>query len=121
MENEQIKQIVDSAVRNLRSLAEVNTIIGKPMMTVQGDTILPISQVTLAFIAGGGEYGKKKKVKLDNQFAGGTGGGATLSPVGFLVINNDGIKILKTDQQSNLSKIVDVAVDMLKEIGKDKQ
>ena len=52
----QIREIVETAVINLKQAAEVNTIIGKPIMTEQG-TIMPVSQMTFAFVAGGGEYG----------------------------------------------------------------
>lgn len=123
MENsiDQIQQIVDTAVNNIRQAAEINTIVGQPIVTLDGSTILPISQVTFAFVAGGGQYGdpiKKSLIKdsYSSQFAGGSGGGATLTPVGFLVITRDGIKMVNSVETSNLDKVVSIAQDLLKKM-----
>lgn len=108
----QIQQIVDVAISNIQHAASVNTIIGQPITTMQGSTILPVSQVSFGFVAGGGEYGTPKKLiggGHAQQFAGGSGGGATLTPVGFLVINGDDIKMVKAENNSNVDKILDLA------------
>ncbi len=114
----QISEIVESAISNLTKVAEVNTIIGKPIVTYDGTTILPISQITFAFMAGGGEYGNKNLAKsfarngIDGNFAGGSGGGTTMKPVGFLVIGKDGVNMIQTDGDSTLEKIIDIAKDL---------
>lgn len=51
MENNQINEIVETALSNLQRVAEVNTIVGKPLVTVDGTTIVPVSQITFAFMA----------------------------------------------------------------------
>ena len=118
--DEQISTIVETAVSNLSKVAEVNTIIGKPIVTMDGTTIMPISQVTFAFMAGGGEYGNKtprKKYITDGagaNFAGGSGGGATLTPVGFLVIDREGVRVIEADSNNTVEKIFDVAKDFVK-------
>ena len=106
----QISEIVETAVSNLSKVAEVNTIIGKPIVTMDGTTVLPVSQINFAFMAGGGEYG---------NFAGGSGGGASLTPVCFLVINKNGVKVLDTDRSSTFDKIFDVAKDVADALKKD--
>ena len=117
----QIREIVDSAVSNIREAAEVNTIIGKPLVTMDGTTILPISQVSFAFFAGGGEYAQPLvKNGMQNQFAGGSGGGASLTPVGFLVIKQDDVKVVNTLGQNSFDKLADVAKDILIGINKKK-
>lgn len=111
----QISEIVDAAVSNLSKVAEVNTIVGKPLVTMDGTTVVPISQINFAFMAGGGEYGNKSARRgnaFDNNFAGGSGGGASLTPVCFLVISKDGVKVLDTDKSSTFDKIFDVAKDI---------
>ena len=105
-----IDQIVQSAVVNIKKAAESNTILGQPFVNSDGSTILPISQVSFAFVAGGGEYDKKAKPKdKDVNFAGGSLGGAVLSPMGFLISNHEGIKLIKFDEESSLEKVIDVA------------
>ncbi len=115
--NNQIREIVDSAVANLSKVAEVNTILGDPIVTVDGTTIMPISQLNFVFVAGGGEYGKgdKKILKADENgyFAGGSGGGATLTPVGFLVIGRNGVEMVNSPQESALGKIMDVVAGLI--------
>lgn len=119
----QISEIVEAAVSNLSKVAEVNTIIGKPLITMDGTTVLPVSQINFAFMAGGGEYGNKsarRRVDVDNSnFAGGSGGGASLTPVCFLVINKDGVKVLDTERSNTLDKIFDVAKDLANTFKKD--
>ena len=115
--NNQIRDIVDSAVANLSRVAEANTVLGDAIVTADGKTIIPISQLNFAFVAGGGEYGKndKKIAKNDGEgyFAGGSGGGATLTPVGFLVISRDGVEIVNSPQESTASKIMDVLAGII--------
>lgn len=113
MDGLQINEIVQSAITNLSKAAEVNTIIGEPLVTMDGTTILPVSQVTFAFMAGGGEYGnaadkRLNKLKPDANFAGGTGGGASLTPVGFLVIDKNGVRMIEAESESVLSKVLDI-------------
>ncbi len=115
----QIQQIVDSAVSNIKQLAETNTVVGQPVITASGSTVFPLSEVTFAFVVGGGEYPDVKN-KKDSQFAGGSGGGATVSPVGFLIVEEDGIKLMRFDGQSNISRIIDAAADLIKEGTKGK-
>lgn len=119
MENTNIKEIVETAISNLSRVAEVNTIVGQPLVTMDGTTILPVSQITFAFMAGGGEYGNKsakrgfQKDGVDANFAGGSGGGATLTPVCFLVVDKNGVKVIEADKGSTIEKIFDVAKDVV--------
>lgn len=119
MENTNIKEIVETAISNLSRVAEVNTIVGQPLVTMDGTTILPVSQITFAFMAGGGEYGNKsakrgfQKDGVDANFAGGSGGGATLTPVCFLVVDKNGVKVIDADKGSTIEKIFDVAKDVV--------
>lgn len=118
--DQQINEIVETAITNLSKVAEVNTIIGKPIVTYDGTTILPISQVTFAFMAGGGQYGNKTPPKhfvgngTNANFAGGSGGGASLTPVGFLVVDKSGVRVIDADKSNTIDKIFDIAKDFAK-------
>ena len=119
MENTSIKEIVETAITNLSRVAEVNTIVGQPLVTLDGTTILPVSQITFAFMAGGGEYGNKsgkrgfQKDGIDANFAGGSGGGATLTPVCFIVVGKNGVRVIEADKGNTIEKIFDVAKDVV--------
>lgn len=115
----QIREIVETAISNLSKIAEVNTIVGQPLVTMDGTTILPVSQITFAFMAGGGEYGNKAakrgfgKDGTDANFAGGSGGGASLTPICFLVVSDGGVKVIEADKTNTVDKIFDVAKDVV--------
>ena len=116
--NNQIREIVDSAVANLSKVAETNTIIGNAIFTANGTTIMPISQLNFMFVAGGSEYGradKKGGSKIDDEgyFAGASGGGATLTPVGFLVVSPNGVEVINSPQESSFSKMMDLVAGLV--------
>jgi len=103
-ENE-IKDLVEAAIANLRDVLGVNTIIGEKIETKDGVTIIPISRVVCGYVAGGGEYGKAEA----KPFAGGSGAGVTVNPVGFLVITGTNVRILSVEN----SDIIDKAIESL--------
>lgn len=112
-----IKEIVDGLTGHMKALTDVDGIIGKPYVTIDGCTILPVSQVTFGFAAGGGEYGGKKPGFISggtlNNFAGASGGGATITPVAFLIVTGDSVKLVSADGNNTYAdKIADMAKDI---------
>ncbi len=101
MADNKISGIIETSLENIRNVVDANTIIGDPINTPNGTTIIPVSKVMVGFASGGVDYlGKNTKkaaentaVKADNlpkNFGGGGGTGVTVQPVGFLVISPDG-------------------------------
>lgn len=80
----QIEQILSTALANIKTVADTETVVGKPVEIGEGVTVVPVSKMTFGFLAGGGEYGDTKK-NADPSFAGGSGGTVTITPVGFLI------------------------------------
>lgn len=76
-----IESMMTTAMEQIKQMVDVNTIIGDPVQTRQGNVILPISKVSFGFVAGGGEYGKGGSIResnkdaTENPFAGGSGAG----------------------------------------------
>ena len=91
-----IKDMMAAAMKDLDSLVDVNTIIGKPFTTKEGTVIIPVSKVTMGFVTGGGEYGEVKTFGKDSSmpFAGGNGAVISLKPTGFLVDNGENVKLI---------------------------
>lgn len=88
-----LKQIIDSTLSQIGSVADVNTVIGDPITTAEGTTIIPFSKVSVGYASGGADYDGKKENSDGNKnvhFAGGNGAGVSVTPLGFLVINKDG-------------------------------
>ena len=78
-----INDFTQSALKSLRSLVDVNTIIGEPINSAEGVVIVPISKVSFGYASGGSDLPVQKEGDL---FGGGTGGGVTIQPLAFLVI-----------------------------------
>jgi len=97
MANEnKLQDIIKTSLESIRSMVDANTVIGNPINTESGTTIIPISKISMGFASGGLDYnGKDPKVaqngtsKLQN-FGGGGGTGLSVVPVGFLVVSKDG-------------------------------
>ena len=91
MANEnKIPEIIKSSLENIRSMVDANTIVGEPINTVQGTTIIPISKVSVGIATGGVDYNSKKESVRPQNFGGGGGTGLMVSPVGFLVVDTKG-------------------------------
>ena len=99
--NQKINHLIDLSLEKLDTLADVNTIIGKPIITASGFQVIPFSKVTLGNLSGGGEYGDVKVVKEPDSFpfAGGSGAVVSMKPMGFLVDDGKSCRILRiTDE-----------------------
>ena len=92
MANEnKIPEIIRSSMESIRSMVDANTVIGDPIATDAGTTIIPISKISIGIASGGVDYNPKKDAQPRPQnFGGGGGTGLTVSPAGFLVIDRHG-------------------------------
>lgn len=106
MSDHPINGIMNTAMENLKTMVDVNTIIGEPVTASDGSVIVPVSKVSFGLAAGGGEY-SGKFAENSNPFAGGVGAGVTITPVAFLVATKDNVKLLPMDGDDAVSKLVD--------------
>ncbi len=89
MEETKQSEIIKSALQNVRSMVDANTVTGTPITTDSGTVIIPVSKVYVGIATGGVDYFGKRSNQKQN-FGGGGGTGVTVSPVGFLVIDPKG-------------------------------
>lgn len=90
-----IAELVATAMSSIKEMVDVNTIVGEPVETSDGTVIIPISRVSFGFGAGGTEFTTKAKpVDGDANFGGGTGGGVSINPMGFLVVCGGNVQFL---------------------------
>ena len=117
--NEKINGLIDNSLQALNTLADVNTIIGKPILTASGIQIIPFSKVTMGNLSGGGEYGEVKMVKEFDAlpFAGGSGAVISMKPMGFLIDDGKNCRIVKVTDEA-LDNLVERASDILRDIVK---
>ena len=91
MANEnKIPEIIKSSLENIRSIVDANTVVGDPITTDVGTTIIPISKISVGIASGGVDYNDKSERQKPQNFGGGGGTGLSVSPAGFLVIDKNG-------------------------------
>ncbi|OQP06511.1 sporulation protein YtfJ [Geobacillus sp. 46C-IIa] len=134
MTNHPIQGLMTTAMENLKQMIDVNTIIGDPVETPDGSVILTVSKVGFGFAAGGSEFmldgqqngqgtqaggnGQNGQARGNGHpFGGGSGGGVSITPIAFLVVNSSGVKLLHLDESTHLyEKILDVAPQAFEKI-----
>lgn len=116
-----IDNMMQTTMESIRGMVDVNTVVGAPVMDQKGTTIIPISKVSFGFVAGGGEYavedGKQKPVPTDVfPFAGGTGAGVSVQPVGFLVVTENQVKVLPAQTTGAMERMVELLPQLIEEL-----
>ena len=115
--NEKINSLINSSLDKLDSLADVNTIMGKPITTISGIQVIPFSKVTLGNLSGGGEYGDVKVIKETDTFpfAGGSGAVVSMKPMGFLIDDGNSCRILRITDEP-LDNLIERAGEILHDV-----
>ena len=125
MNQHPIGDLMNAAMENLVSMINVNTIIGEPISAPDGSLILPVSKVGVGFAAGGSEFHQNQPsestsqggIKSVHPFGGGTGGGASITPIAFLVVNKEGVKLLHLDQNTHLiERLIDLTPQAIEKV-----
>ena len=86
-----INNLMGTVMENIKGMVDVNTIIGDPVETSSGTIIIPVSKVGFGFAAGGSDFSPRPD---QTAFGGGSGAGVSISPIGFLVVTADQIKLI---------------------------
>lgn len=92
MAEKPVQELMAGALSKMRELVDSNTVIGTPINTQDGTTILPISKISFGFVSGGTDFAGKTQKDL---FGGAASSGASITPVGFLVIKDGNVKLLQ--------------------------
>jgi sporulation protein YtfJ len=127
-----IQGLMKTAMEAIKDMVDVNTIVGDAVETPDGNVIVPISRVSFGFVAGGSEYepggagraSAKRAGAAQTQdgsdglaFGGGSGGGVSIHPVGFLVVGQGAVRLLPVDGRAVIDRLIDLAPMLLEKIG----
>ena len=129
MEEHPINQLLDISLDKVIHMIDTQKIIGHPIDLGNGRTLIPISKVTFGFGAGGSEFDSNKQLKksIFNSessedlfpFGGGSAGGVSISPLAFIVVDNNEVSVMYTEKNETIyEKIFDYIRSFAK--GKDK-
>ncbi|MEG1499966.1 MAG: spore germination protein GerW family protein [Clostridia bacterium] len=103
-EENKINDLISETLLKLKSLSDSGTIVGDPIVTPEGVTIIPVCKASVGFVLGGGEYPSTKgkhKSPINYPMAGGSGGGVNLVPVGFLVESGKEVSFISCERVSD--------------------
>ena len=84
----EMNDIIKTSLEGIKAFANVDTVIGNPINTPNGVTIIPVSKVTVGFVGVGVDYGSKK-IANNQNFGSGSGTGVSVTPLAFLTVNKD--------------------------------
>lgn len=113
-----LPNMLENTISKIRELVDVNTVVGQPIPTQDGVTIIPVSKISVGVGGGGSDFVSKNANKYENPFGGGAAGGVKITPVGFLVIREGTVRMLPiaTPANTTADRLVEQVPDVLDKI-----
>ncbi len=108
-----LPNMLDNTIAKIREMVDVNSVIGNPITTPDGVTIIPVSKVSVGFGGGGSDYTKNQEA-----FGGGAGGGVKVTPICFLIVKDGAVRMMPVAAPANTTadRIVEQVPDVLDKI-----
>lgn len=112
----QLNAIMQTTMEKVREMADTNTIVGDPIQTPDGVTLIPVSRVSLGFGIGGGDYGKTQP----QNFGGGSGAGVRIEPMAFLVLRDGFARVLPVavPPVSTVDRVIEMVPEIMDRVEK---
>ena len=113
-----LPNMLENTISKIRELVDVNTVVGQPITTQDGVTIIPVSKISVGVGGGGSDFVSKNANKYETPFGGGAAGGVKITPVGFLVIREGTVRMLPiaTPANTTADRLVEQVPDVLDKI-----
>ena len=120
MEKHPINDLMAVTMEKMREMVDANAIVGQPITTPDGVTLIPVSRMSFGFGSGGGDYNTKYTAGKDASFAGGSGAGVDIAPIVFLVVKDGFVRVLPVavPPASTLDRVIDMAPDIMDKVDK---
>ena len=120
MEKHPINDLMAVTMEKMREMVDANAIVGQPITTPDGVTLIPVSRMSFGFGSGGGDYNTKYIAGKDASFAGGSGAGVDIAPIAFLVVKDGFVRVLPVavPPASTLDRVIDMAPDIMDKVDK---
>ena len=120
MDKHPIEGLMTTTLESIRDMIDVNTVVGEPIATADGATVVPISRVSFGFVAGGGEMKPASTAAQPPEppFAGGAGAGVTVQPLGFLVTGPDGVRLMPAQCYQPIDRVIELIPQVVAELKK---
>ena len=108
-----LPNMLENTIAKIREMVDVNSVIGEPITTPDGVTIIPVSKVSVGFGGGGSDF-----TKGNDAFGGGAGGGVKVTPICFLIVQNGNVRMMPVPVAANTTadRLVEMVPDTLDKI-----
>lgn len=116
--SQSLPNMLENTIAKIREMVDVNSVIGDPITTADGVTIIPVSKVSVGFGGGGSDYVSRNVNKQENPFGGGAGGGVKVTPIAFLIVKEGNVRMLPVAAPANTTtdRLVEQIPDALDKI-----
>ena len=113
-----LPNMMQLTIAKIKEMVDVNSVVGEPITTPDGVTIIPISRISIGFGGGGSDFVSKNVNKQENPFGGGAGGGVKISPVAFLIVKDGSVRMLPVAAPANTTadRVVEMVPDVLDKV-----
>ena len=110
MAENNLENLVKSSMDKIHEMVDCQTVVGQPVVTADGTTIIPVSKISFGFASGGSDLPTKS---TKDQFGGGSGAGISITPIAFITISNGDVKLLQLTMDAAPSNS---AINMVPEV-----
>ena len=109
-----LPNMLENTIAKIREMVDVNSVIGTPITTPDGVTIIPVSKVSVGFGGGGSDFSNKNP-NAELPFGGGVGGGVKVTPICFLIVKDGNVRMMPVAAPANTTadRIVEMVPDTL--------
>lgn len=116
--SQNLSNMIENTLSKIKEMISVNDVVGEPITTAEGVTIIPISKVSVGFGGGGSDFVSKNLNKQENPFGGGVGGGVHVTPVAFIIIKGDSVRMMPVAAPANTTadRVVELVPDVLDKV-----
>jgi sporulation protein YtfJ len=113
-----LPNMLDNTIAKIREMVDANTVVGTPITTADGITIIPVSKISVGVGGGGSDFVSKHPNKQENPFGGGAGGGVKVTPICFLIVKDGSVRMMPVAAPANTTadRIVEMVPDTLDKI-----
>jgi len=115
-----LSDMMGESVAKIKDMIDANTVMGEPIHTPEGVTIIPVSKIKIGYAGGGSDFAPKNyPVNKLNPFGGGSGAAVTVSPVAFLVIKGESVRLLPVAEPASgsLERLVEMLPGLVDQLG----
>ena len=114
-----LPNMLENTIAKIREMVDVNSVIGTPITTPDGTTIIPVSKVKYGFAGGGTDFATKGyPANKNNAFGGGSGAGVTITPVAFLVVKGESVRMMPVAEpaSNSLERLVEMLPELIDQV-----